>query len=50
MEKAYKLLAQQENISNGAAKKLIDNGLVFVGNKKSINCSRRYAPQYGVQS
>ena len=28
--------SQQENISNGAAKKLIDNGLVFVGNKKVL--------------
>ena len=34
MEKAYKLLAIQENISNGAAKDLIDKGVVTVGGKK----------------
>ena len=33
-EKAYKLLAMQENISNNAAKSMIDRGLVYVGNKK----------------
>ena len=33
-EKAYKLLAQQEMISNSQAKSLIDRGLVYVGNKK----------------
>jgi len=33
-EKAYKLLAQQEDISNSAAKSMIDRGLVYVGNKK----------------
>ena len=33
-EKAYKLLAIQENISNKKAKDLIDRGLVYVGNKK----------------
>ncbi|WP_457745514.1 pseudouridine synthase family protein [Sulfurimonas sp.] len=33
-EKAYKLLAVQENISNSAAKSMIDRGLVYVGNKK----------------
>ncbi len=33
-EKAYKLLAEQENISNKKAKELIDRGLVYVGNKK----------------
>ena len=33
-EKAYKLLAAQEGISNGAAKSMIDRGLVYVGNKK----------------
>jgi 23S rRNA pseudouridine1911/1915/1917 synthase len=33
-EKAYKLLALQENISNNQAKSLIDRGLVYVGNKK----------------
>jgi sec-independent protein translocase protein TatC len=30
-EKAYKLLAIQENISNNQAKSLIDRGLVYVG-------------------
>ncbi len=34
MEKAYKLLALQESISNSQAKTLIDRGLVYVGNKK----------------
>ena len=34
MEKAYKLLAVQENISNSKAKELIDKGLVSVGGKK----------------
>jgi 23S rRNA pseudouridine1911/1915/1917 synthase len=36
MEKpqAYKLLAQQEGISNSEAKSLIDRGLVYVGNSK----------------
>ncbi|WP_434636729.1 RNA pseudouridine synthase [Sulfurimonas sp. NW7] len=33
-EKAYKLLAQQEGISNSNAKSMIDRGLVYVGNKK----------------
>ena len=33
-EKAYKLLAQQEGISNSQAKSMIDRGLVYVGNKK----------------
>ena len=33
-EKAYKLLAQQEKISNKKAKEMIDRGLVYVGNKK----------------
>lgn len=36
MEKAYKLLAKQENISNGAAKDLIDRGLVSVKGKKVL--------------
>ncbi|MDX9814003.1 MAG: RluA family pseudouridine synthase [Sulfurimonas sp.] len=36
MVQAYKLLAQQEKISNGAAKALIDRGLVYVGNKKVV--------------
>ena len=34
MEKAYKLLAQQEEISNKRAKELIDRGLVYVGDQK----------------
>jgi len=34
MEKAYKLLALQENISNNQAKELIDRGLVFNGGAK----------------
>ncbi len=34
MEKAYKLLAIQENISNKRAKELIDRGLVYVVDKK----------------
>ncbi len=33
-DKAYKLLALQENISNNQAKDLIDRGLVYVGMKK----------------
>ncbi len=34
MEKAYKLLAKQEGISNSKAKELIDKGLVRVGGRK----------------
>ena len=34
MEKAYKLLALQEGISNRAAKELIDRGVVYSGGKK----------------
>lgn len=34
MEKAYKLLAIQENISNGKAKELIDKGVVSVNGQK----------------
>lgn len=33
-DKAYKILAQQEGISNAKAKSMIDRGLVYVGNKK----------------
>ncbi len=33
-EKAYKVLAAQESISNKKAKELIDRGLVFVGDKQ----------------
>lgn len=34
MEKAYKLLAYQRQISNKKAKELIDSGVVYVGDKK----------------
>ena len=34
VEKAYKILAIQEGISNSQAKSMIDRGLVYVGNKK----------------
>jgi 23S rRNA pseudouridine1911/1915/1917 synthase len=34
MEKAYKLLGLQEDISNKKAKELIDKGIVYVGDKK----------------
>ncbi len=33
-DKAYKLLAKQEGVSNSKAKELIDKGLVFIGDKK----------------
>jgi 23S rRNA pseudouridine1911/1915/1917 synthase len=36
MEKAYKLLAMQEGISNGKAKELIDKGVVSVNGKKLV--------------
>ena len=36
MEKAYKLLAGQEGISNRAAKDLIDRGVVYSGGKKVL--------------
>ncbi len=35
-DKAYKLLAQQERISNSKAKELIDRGVVKVGDKKVL--------------
>ncbi len=35
-EKAYKLLAVQEGITNRSAKDLIDNGLVYSGGKKVV--------------
>lgn len=38
-EKAYKLLAMQEDISNRQAKELIDKGLVYVGSRK-VNIAR----------
>jgi 23S rRNA pseudouridine1911/1915/1917 synthase len=34
MEKAYKILARQKEISNKKAKELIDRGLVYIGDKK----------------
>jgi 23S rRNA pseudouridine1911/1915/1917 synthase len=34
LEKAYKILALQEGMSNSQAKSMIDRGLVYVGNKK----------------
>ena len=33
-DKAYKVLALQESISNSKAKDLIDKGLVYAGNRK----------------
>lgn len=45
-EKAYKLVALQENISNREAKDLIDRGLVSVGDKK-VKIAR---DEYPVQS
>jgi 23S rRNA pseudouridine1911/1915/1917 synthase len=33
-EKAYKVLAEQEGISNSKAKDLIDKGLVYAGIEK----------------
>lgn len=35
-EKAYKLVAVQEDTSNAQAKAMIDRGLVYVGNKKVV--------------
>ncbi len=35
-DKAYKLLAEQEGISNSKAKELIDKGLVYVSNRKVV--------------
>ena len=35
-EKAYKILALQEGLSNSQAKSMIDRGLVYVGNKKVV--------------
>jgi len=35
-DKAYKVLAMQEGISNSQAKSMIDRGLVYVGNKKVV--------------
>ncbi len=36
LEKAYKILAIQEGVSNSQAKSMIDRGLVYVGNKKVV--------------
>lgn len=52
MEKAYKLLAVQENISNSQAKQLIDDGLVFVAGKQikiaraDVNPKSRFVVSY----
>lgn len=43
MDKAYKLLALQENISNNQAKELIDRGLVYEGGKR-VNVARTEYP------
>ena len=44
MEKAYKLLAAQEEISNKRAKELIDRGLVYVGDQK-VRIARAEMPE-----
>ncbi|GAA8359773.1 RNA pseudouridine synthase [Helicobacter pylori] len=44
MEKAYKLLSVQENISHKKAKALIDSGLVSIGGKK-LSVARKELPQ-----
>lgn len=44
-EKAYKLLAQQEAISNSEAKSLIDRGLVYVGNSKVMIARGEISPK-----
>jgi len=44
MEKAYKLLAEQERISNKKAKELIDRGLVYVGDQK-VRIARAEMPE-----
>ncbi|MGL2352209.1 RluA family pseudouridine synthase [Helicobacter pylori] len=44
MEKAYKLLSVQENISHKKAKALIDSGLVSIGGKK-LMVARKELPQ-----
>jgi 23S rRNA pseudouridine1911/1915/1917 synthase len=43
--KAYKLLAQQEGISNSEAKSLIDRGLVYVGNSKVMIARGEISPK-----
>lgn len=44
-EKAYKLLAAQEGISNSEAKSLIDRGLVYVGNSKVMIARGEISPK-----
>jgi len=44
MEKAYKLLAAREGISNKRAKELIDRGLVYIGDRK-IRIARAEIPE-----
>jgi len=44
MEKAYKLLARQEGISNNKAKEIIDRGLVFVEDRK-VKIARAELPE-----
>ncbi|RUM75879.1 MAG: RNA pseudouridine synthase [Sulfurovum sp.] len=44
MEKAYKLLAEQEGISNKKAKELIDRGLVYVTDRK-VKIARAEMPK-----
>lgn len=44
MEKAYKLLSVQENISHKKAKALIDSGLVSIGGQK-LMVARKELPQ-----
>jgi len=42
-DKAYKVLAQQEKLSNGEAKKMIDRGLVYLKGKR-VNIARADVP------
>ena len=44
MEKAYKILSVQENISHKKAKALIDSGLVSIGGKK-LMVARKELPK-----
>ncbi|MFA8033121.1 RNA pseudouridine synthase, partial [Helicobacter pylori] len=44
MEKAYKILSVQENVSHKKAKALIDLGLVSVGGKK-LMVARKELPK-----
>ena len=45
MEKAYKLLAIQEGISNRSAKDLIDRGVVYSGGKKVVMARALMSPK-----